>query len=362
MTEPRASLPFLYGRWIGALVDGPIPAETHATCAECAMCRPAEARLPSRIYFEPETKCCTYLPELPNYLVGGVLTDPHTHPHGRASLEVRIDAGVRVTPLGVGIPGPIELLLRNESGAFGRARGLRCPHYVADQGLCGIRDHCGAACTTYFCKHVRGAAGFEFWEAVKELLFAAQRTLSLWCVGEVGLEDTVVESLLRHEPASVDAAAIDESETEARRCATWGSWRGREREFYRECAERVAPMEWSDVRRLGGAELELHERVVKMRWQRLTSPDIPRRLRALPHEVVSRGPKTVTVNSYRGTDPLELTRGLYDLLPAFDGRPTDEVIAGIARERGFPPARDHLRELWDFRLLGEDDGLRASDR
>ena len=52
--------------------------------------------------FNPNVKCCSYLPELWNFLVGGLLDDEHADPAGRASIEARIDSGAGVTPLCLG--------------------------------------------------------------------------------------------------------------------------------------------------------------------------------------------------------------------------------------------------------------------
>ena len=47
------------------------------------------------LFFHRDTKCCTYLPDLPNFLVGRILEDPDPAlAPGRASVERRIDARV----------------------------------------------------------------------------------------------------------------------------------------------------------------------------------------------------------------------------------------------------------------------------
>src|SRR5262249_55419500 len=106
-------------------LPGPIPAETRATCQQCAMCPPATGAAsptPSPDYFNPQTKCCTYLPRLPNFLVGGILADetPEMAP-GRASVEQRIRKGVTVTPLGLAADARFQLLYWAGRGAtFGK--------------------------------------------------------------------------------------------------------------------------------------------------------------------------------------------------------------------------------------------------
>ncbi|MCA9752532.1 MAG: hypothetical protein KC591_10100 [Gemmatimonadetes bacterium] len=349
-----------------------IPGESRATCATCAMCRPAGSETPdtgaradpsdpasardSFLYFEPDAKCCTYVPDLPNFLVGRILDDDSLPPHGRTSLAARLDAGTRVTPWGVGVAVPTALLLRHGRDAFGRSTTLRCPHYVPDLGTCGIRGHTDAVCATYFCKHDRGAVGGAFWEATEALLLVVQRDVARWCVAEIGLRADALEKLLCLDER-LDAPALDGRETDSRRRALWGEWYGREREFYRRAGEIAGQLDWADVLRVSGPEVALRADVVSERWRRLSSREIPDRLRPLPHEVIAASRHFVTVSTYRATDPLEISRALYDLLPAFDGRSTPEVLAATARSRGFAPPPEHVRALVDFRLLGEPEGL-----
>jgi hypothetical protein len=69
--------------------------------------RPGQAML----FFNAETKCCTYLPALYNFLVGSILTDKDpAFAVGRASVEARLDAQVEVTPLGLGMSRPFRVL------------------------------------------------------------------------------------------------------------------------------------------------------------------------------------------------------------------------------------------------------------
>ena len=88
------------------MVAGPVPEEKLATCDSCVMCRPAVSTGPARVaYFDDTTKCCTFQPKLPNFLVGAMLEDESAaFAPGRASIEKRIDEREGVTPLALERP------------------------------------------------------------------------------------------------------------------------------------------------------------------------------------------------------------------------------------------------------------------
>jgi hypothetical protein len=139
---------------------GRLPAETDATCQDCAMCaEPGRTPLPGLAFFKPDTKCCIYVPGLRNFLVGLILQDDDPRfAAGRATVEARLDARVSVTPVGIS-PLPVQTALYRLEGtqAFGQDRTLRCPHYLDEAGgQCGIWRYRNGICATWFCKHTRG--------------------------------------------------------------------------------------------------------------------------------------------------------------------------------------------------------------
>ncbi len=176
-------LPPLYAGWMADLLAGPIAEETEATCSDCAMCGTGARRASaSEFFYDPRVKCCSYVPVLANFLVGRILGDDD--PATRASVESRLQAQVAVTPLGLGQPPAFTVLYdKTVPASFGHSRALRCPHFLEDGGgRCGIWRHRAAVCTTWFCKHVRGAVGQAFWQALNRLLAGVEQSLSRWCV------------------------------------------------------------------------------------------------------------------------------------------------------------------------------------
>ena len=357
-SETTAVLPPLYARWMDALLGESVPHETRATCDDCAMCAPEGSAEPGTLYFSPRVKCCTYIPRLPNFLVGRALEDrDFAFSAGRATLERRIDGGVGVTPLGLETAAAYDLLYRHGTTGFGRAESMRCPHYLEEEGgRCGIWRHRNAICTTWFCKYERGATGLTFWERLRDLLMAVERDLAAWCVLECGLDADAIAVLFafRRKPEDRELLSLADLDGKADPKAArklWGAWLGREREFYRECAERVEPLAWKDVLRICGPVVGARARVTRQAFEALLREDLPARLTTGPFQVVSSGHEGVRAVSYLGTDPLDLTPGVLEVLPYFDGRPTTEALGAIRRELGIRVEKDLVRKLADFKIL-----------
>lgn len=351
------ALPPLYERWVTGFLGSAVPAEPEADCANCVMVPGRDGgRDPGRRYFDPTTRCCTYLPELPNFLVGAIIADPDpSMAAGRRSVEARLDRGVAVTPLGLGKPAPYTLLYDHGTDGFGTSRALRCPHHL-DDGSCGIWPHRMSVCATWFCKHSRGAVGQRFWRALQALLSAVERELAIWCLLELDVGAESLAALLPPPNPAARRLEIDRFELDARPdperyAALWGEWKGRERDLFVECGHRVARLEWPQVLSIAGAGLRARTRLVSSAFDELLSPTVPERLRAGDYRVAQAAPGWSLLTSYSGFDPLRLPSALMEALPCFDGRPVDEVLRSIERRKRLRLGRDLVQRLVDFRRL-----------
>ncbi|HEX7252122.1 MAG TPA: hypothetical protein VF376_04505 [Thermoanaerobaculia bacterium] len=359
--QTTAVLPPLYARWIDALLGDPVPPETRSTCEDCAMCAPpGETPDPGIHYFSPRVKCCSYQPRLPNFLVGRILEDSDfSFSEGRSTVERRIDAGVGVSPLGLDQSKKYGVLYKHGLAGFGRAESLRCPHFIDEGGgRCGIWRNRNSVCTTWFCKHERGGVGLEFWSRVRELLSAIETDLAVWCVVEsdLGLEQMETVFPTRRRPNETDGltvADVDGVADPKLARGLWGRWLGREREYYVACAERVSPLAWKEVERIASPSVIARARLVRKAFEAMKSPGLPERLTAGEFQVVSTRQEGVRVVGYSATDPLELTRDVFDILPYFDGRPLDQTLRAIRMDLGLEVEKDLIRKLADFEILAE---------
>ncbi len=350
-------LPSLYAAWMDEMLAGPIPRETDATCDDCAMTATNGIGENERIFFNPETKCCTYIPALPNYLVGRILADddPNTAA-GRATVQERLDAGIAVTPLGLGQPPGFQVLYGQSSESlFGRSATLRCPHYLtADGGRCGIWQHRASICATWYCKFVRGALGSRFWQTLNQLLSAVELCLSRWCVlkleiGSEALSHIIPNPLRRTQ--QIDPLALDGTRDEFSQRKLWGRWAGGEGDFYRECAKLVAHLSWEDVLTISGPDVKILAGVVREAYAKLMSKQIPERLRVGPLQIIGMNDERSWIVAHSPLDPLDLPSQLLELLRYFDGRPTKDVLKRIAAERGIELHASLIRQLTDFEVL-----------
>jgi hypothetical protein len=165
--------------------------------------------------FREELKCCAFVPELPNFQVGGLLSVP--------SVTRRIAEGVGVGPLG--LARSAAYAERSNRTEFGRDLELACPHL--DEGACSIWLHREAICSTWFCRIDGGEAGKTFWLELRRSLQLLEKTLAAHCVSRVGWTPA--------DPAS----------------------------FYAACTAVVEDLPWERIRVLGGHELRFRRRELR---------------------------------------------------------------------------------------------------
>jgi hypothetical protein len=309
-------------------------------------------------FFDPVIKCCTWVPNVHNFLVGRILseTDPAAQ-FGRTTVEKRIAAGIGVTPLGLAPPPVFSLMYQNSSDSFGRSRTLSCPHYIHDGGRCGIWRNRNSVCTTWFCKHMRGQVGFTFWrDSLQHLLQAVEKALARWCLlelklGSEALRHLVVTDNWTGDADTITGASLDNRVDQCAYARIWGKWRGREQEFFVRCGELVSPLSWSDALAIGGPEAQVFARLTEESYGQLISDDVPSALKVGPFHLVQIENSMTRVNSYSVYDPLDVPQAVVELLHYFDGRPTERALAAIADERGVHLEPALVRKLVDFKLL-----------
>ncbi|MFN0247899.1 MAG: hypothetical protein ACKV2T_13505 [Kofleriaceae bacterium] len=325
------------------LLSAPIATEKRATCSDCAMLAD-KGESPA---FDPRVKCCTFYPELPNYTVGAIISDRTSY--GQVEVSKRFRSGVGLTPLGMARP-VIQAVLMQKSAkgdAFGRALSLKCPFQTPDL-RCGIWAYREATCFYYHCKFDRGKKGADLWQLLRTMFIEIEQQLALWCVVELdpgvpALEalEKPIQALGHHElDGTVDKEAVK---------ALWGTWLGREAEFYVECWNKVSVLSWTDVLAICGPTTRVHARRLAAAFAAHESTDIPETLSLSNFRAAQVG-RRVRLRTFSTTDSITLDADVFGALTEFDGRPTPEVVAALGA-RGITLDEDELRRLVDFEVL-----------
>jgi Fe-S-cluster containining protein len=346
----RQAFPRVYDHLLPPFFDTPAPEEPKATCSACAMC-PPPAPVPGVTYFRPDTKCCTYQPVLPNYLVGALLADPDPAlEEGRRRVREHIESRVGVTARWLAPSRKRAAIFRAaRDSSFGRTTLLRCP-YLGPTGLCTIWRHRESVCSTFFCKYAAGADGQAFWRAVDAYVRLVERELAHHAV-------TTLAPTLREPPRPFDQMSLEELEdrppTAEDYASFWGEWQGREEAFYRAAFDLVSGLRREDLERLvGAAPDELG--ALEAAHRRLLSPSLPERLVLdlyRPPVPVDGG---VIVGSYSKYEPLELTPALFDVLRELRADETvTDFRARMLREQEVEVPEELLVELHRMRVVVE---------
>ena len=362
-------VPQLYDRGICELLQARIPEETEATCMDCAMCGTKDKlRTELDTLFHEKTKCCTYFPSIPNFLAGKILLDEDpSFAAGRARFQAHMLTFTVATPLGVSAPPAESARYGALTKGFGQDTDLRCPYYFENGGgLCGIWKYRDAKCTTWFCKHIRGQAGRNFWRAVFELLHALEGKLSVWCIHQLHAGSELFRELFPL--SSVDLETFQKQQsffyhyshlpnvrnrsTAAQAMLqTWGDWVSNERCFFEECSRLVDRLAWKEVVTIGGPKVESHAAFVKEAYLFLMGDSIPICLKKGSFKSVRISAEQVRVWGYSQYDPIDIPRRIFDVLMRFDGSPWRNTVTRIKNETGLEISDMWIHKLCDFKIL-----------
>ena len=345
LRPPAESLPPLQARWVDAVLGGPaLPDESNATCDDCAML--ADPSLPpGALVFSPDTRCCTYLPTLANFLVGGALREATGH--GPASVRRRLAAGDGVSALGIIVDPTVVTATHGDRERFGRDVTLRCPHYEPVTGRCGVWAWREATCATWFCKHTRGERAKALWNRLHQLLARLERAVAWHCALTLDLPPEAFALLSPLDrPDGPGRADVRVQEVDP-----WGRWSGDVEGFFRACADVAEALTPAAVLALGGAEALALAGTVQLARRQLLDDALPARVTLGRAQVVGLGPDSVRAQGYSHLDPLEVPRALFDQLHHFDGRPLDDALRAASAAAGEDVPAGAIGMLLDFGIL-----------
>lgn len=328
-----------YQSWMNDAFGDLFPDERRSTCHDCAMCHawePAPAMVPEYL---PALKCCTYFPNLTNFLVGRVLRDPDTA-EGAARLRAAITRRA-ATPLGVH-PSPSHTARYSARAMrFGRDEALRCPYLDGDK--CSVWRHRNSVCQTFFCKIDGGVPAASVWTSLAGLLMLVEDKLAVHHVATLlghpdGLRRMFGEHGQRVRISEGELAGVggDGALEPALYAALWGPYAGREEAFFAACADQTDALTWDDVLQIGGPAVRALSEELRVRLAaREGGP--PKRLRLAVIGVDVTWDETVTGDLAAAVpailnDPMIVPRATWDAL-AEDAEGAIAALSDAERDR-----------------------------
>ena len=206
------------------------PDERQATCANCYRVAWGECR--------EDCRCCTYFPQIPNFMLGLALDDAVAGPQ-----VLRLIEQAHTLPQGL-VATPEQYRKAVEADAtelFGQLPEMVCPFVDKETFKCGVYAFRNSICSTFFCVHDHGAAGQSYWDKMQALVGSIEMALADWVMDR--LELPYADYVARLDAWADRIAEMSEQAcgawTKAVQKDLWGAWYGRERAFFVRAADLI---------------------------------------------------------------------------------------------------------------------------
>jgi Fe-S-cluster containining protein len=207
-----------------------LPEEKRAVCDNCPKVITNDYRA--------DCRCCTYFPQIPNFMVGLAHKDPKSELRVKEFVETggALPEGSQISP---------KQLFRSAreytKERFGKSRLINCPFMDPENQMCGIYPYRNSVCATFFCEYDHGEVGVKYWETVQSFVGQIETAISQWAMDELGIDTSSYIQRLNSlsDRISEVSDASSGAWAEDIRKYLWGDWFGREIEFYEKCADLV---------------------------------------------------------------------------------------------------------------------------
>lgn len=346
------SLPNVYHSIAPKILQSGLPEEAFATCANCAMTRDLSAGRDRTQSFSPDLKCCTFFPDLPNYLVGSALSD-ESGVEGVLRLKKAIRARVGVTPKGISPPRTYSLVFeRSKKLGFGNSRSMLCPYYIKEIGGCSIWRHRNAMCSTYFCKYVGADRGTKFWLELRNYLEHIQTQLSTFAIFTLmGKAAIVLDILQRKSLSEMSPSEVDGYVEEEEYKALWMEFEGNESGYYQQCFEVVKALDQETFQNVCGVNERLNLQLLTRRYTEMMA--VPTRLR-LSSIIAMRLEEGASYSVFLPHANISISV-LRPVLDAFEaGAEVTAVVQSLKETHSIQLEFDYLWMLFRHKVLIED--------
>jgi hypothetical protein len=181
---------------------------------------------------------------------------------------------------------------------------------------------------------------------LESLLQEIELTVSQQCLLTVGLDRAAIDHLFPVRE-KLDAVAKDGADVYAK---AWGSWQGKEEDFFIACAEYATDLDIRDILSIGSPRLRIRYQQFMDQEADLHDKTLPERL--VPGAIKAQGDGiTSHLLSYQSTDVIEIPTPYLMTLHCFN--PQTDVANAIeaAKKMGIVISEKMVRNMMDFRIL-----------
>jgi hypothetical protein len=352
----REFVPVFYHRLLPPFFDEEIPAETFSRCASCPMTASSREEMEEEVSrpFAPDTKCCTYIPRLPNYFAGAVFSDDEMKT-GRELLRKRISGKRGIFPQGIYPDKKYRLLYEfGRNNGFGKSSLLKCPYFVQGEYNCTLWKYRESICATWFCKYLAADAGRDFWYEMRDLFKLIQEKLIGHAILKQGLQDLPPfgkDEQLTYE----DLEELPENDKDYRQ--RWQHWEGREEAFYIRCFEIIDRLQADEFQHIMGPDYTDLLKKLEKKYHRMV--DLPALLKLNPtggFQEAMPGKYRLRLSSYIDRNETIIAYSFDVPKPVLDcfrdgNKKTDRILKELSDEFGIELGKDMIIAMFHHGIL-----------
>lgn len=342
MVKLTEKLPKLYHNFLPDFIFEKSPSEKVATCGNCPQ---TFAKNSTSI----NTKCCIYYAQLPNYLIGGLLSDKINQlDFGKASAMSIIESRLGVSPYGFRKPIWYRQLYNATRPENGHKRTqsekeiLRCPFYD-EEGHCSIWPYREHGCSTFFCFSVGGSSGQNFWNHLNKYLKTTERKLAQYAAKQLSCTFSFADNWSGEESQGADDATKNINEKRYKQL--WSGWQGTEKAFYIASFELIKNLSKKEYQNIMGDEWTIETNKASSFLTGFNDAEFPNFLLWNKHAQLKVLGKKVEVNYNDKTVSVPMNKFL--LLQSLDGTKSLQEIthAGFRLQMGMASEIEALIDL-----------------
>ena len=262
------------------------------------------------------TKCCSYYPVLPNFLVGGVLEAGDSE--GARRVRRVLDAGTGVSPYG--LLRPLDRLPRKRVLPTRAQLEAEICHYY-DDGACSIWEYRGHMCATHHCLSVGGQRGHVFWHELGQYLSGVETRLALFAMTSAGIPRETGQPTPFDDNGAVDTAWM-----------AWDDYAHPPERFYRDCFRAVADLPDDAFEPRDGPDVPDREQKLLATLRTFEDSEIPEELIFDGQSKPADDPRFVVFVGDAGETRLPALMSPF--VRMFDGRRTTHMVVREATRLG----------------------------